>query len=181
MADYTISHTDDENDSSSSSSDDERRNHGHMFVLAAAYLLMESVEKTPCRTSALTGNQYIAELLSGHPSRCYEQLRVKPHVFLLLCERLKGLNVLQDTRNVSAEEQLAIGLNVLCQACTQRIVAERFQHSTATVHKCVKTTVRALVALGNEIIRPQNRGHVQPEILRNKKYYPYFEVLLITI
>ncbi|PIA58824.1 hypothetical protein AQUCO_00500634v1 [Aquilegia coerulea] len=133
------------------------------------------VDKTPCRTSILRGKEYILEVLEGNPTRCFESFRMKPHVFRNLCDRLKMIKVLQDQKDVSVEEGLAMGLAILGHGHKQRIVAERFQHSTATVHKWFKWTIRALAALGTNLIRPVNRGQVQPEIQSNRKWYPYFE------
>lgn len=50
------SSTSDENDSTSSddSYEEAKRRVGHMFVLATACLLMDSVDRMPCRNSALT-------------------------------------------------------------------------------------------------------------------------------
>ncbi|PIA29519.1 hypothetical protein AQUCO_05900030v1 [Aquilegia coerulea] len=116
------------------------------------------VDKTPYRTSILTGKEYILEVLEGNPTRCFESFRMKPHVFRNLCDRLKMMKVLQDQKDVSVEEGLAMGLAILGHGHKQRIVAERFQHSTTTVHKWFKWTIRALAALGTNLIRPVNRG-----------------------
>ncbi|XP_031119507.1 uncharacterized protein LOC116022779 [Ipomoea triloba] len=104
-----------------------------------------------------------------------------PRVFKSLCETLKGLEMLKDTRHVQVEEQLAMSLLVLTHRLTHRVISKRFQHSTRTVHNCAKRVVRALVRLGREIIKPVNRGPVQPEILGNPKWYPYFEKCLRAI
>ena len=34
------------------------------------------LSKQPCRNSALTGHDYVLEILNGNSSRCYEQLRM---------------------------------------------------------------------------------------------------------
>ncbi|XP_031101826.1 uncharacterized protein LOC116005724 [Ipomoea triloba] len=48
----------------------------------------------------------------------------------------------------------------------------------AAILMIIVCVVRALVRLGREIIKPVNRGTVQPEILGNPKWYPYFEKCL---
>ncbi|PIA28380.1 hypothetical protein AQUCO_07000009v1 [Aquilegia coerulea] len=163
--------------SSSSSSDDDFDEDMIDLLLIRHVLEYESlfVDKTPCRTSILRGKEYILEVLEGNPTRCFESFRMKQHVFRNLCDRLKMMKVLQDQKDVSVEEGLAMGLAILGHGHKQRIVAERFQHSTATVHKWFKWTIRALAALGTNLIRPVNRGQVQPEIQSNQKWYPYFK------
>lgn len=167
--------------SDSSSSSDDDFDDDMVDLLMVRYIMEWErlfVEKTPCRTSMLSGKQYILEVLVGNPTRCYESFRMKPHVFRNLCDRLKMMHVLQDSRNVSAEEGLAMGLSVLCHKIGQRVVAERFQHSLGTVHYWCKLIIRALAALATHLIKPVNRGPVQPEIESNPKWYPYFKVLL---
>ncbi len=125
----------------------------------------------------LTGKAYVIEVLQGHPARCFENFRMRPHVFLNLCDRLKRLNLLKDERDVSVEEALAICLSILCNIDSQRHVAERFQHSTATISYWFNKVLRALATMGKDIIRPVNRGGlVQSEIRRNHNWYPYFKV-----
>ncbi|CAH9126374.1 unnamed protein product [Cuscuta epithymum] len=166
-------------DDISDSASDEDDESGALLLMTTSVLV--DVEKIPCRTSILTGNAYIDELMTGHPLRCYENFRMKPHVFLHLCERLKNLDVLHDSRYLRAGEQLGIGLLVLCLGVGQHTCAERFQHSMRTVHLCVKRVVRALARLAKEVIKPINRGPVQPEIIEKPKWYLYFEVCLSLI
>ncbi|KAL5699871.1 hypothetical protein ACHQM5_030707 [Ranunculus cassubicifolius] len=164
--------------SSSSSSSDDEYDDDMMDLFMVKYALESKrlfVDRNPCRTSMLSGKNYIIEVLVGNPTRCFESFRMKPHVFMNLCVRLKMMGVLEDTKDVSAEEGLAMGLSILCQKVTQRTVAERFQHSTGTVHYWFKLIIRALAALGTELIKPVNRGAVQPEIQRNPKWFPYFK------
>ncbi|CAH9106808.1 unnamed protein product [Cuscuta europaea] len=146
----------------SDTTSDEDDEFGALLLMATCVLV--DVERIPCRTSILTGNAYIDELMTCHPLRCYESFRMNPHVFLRLCERLNNLDVLHDSRYIRVEEQLGIGLLVLCQGAGQCTCAERFQHSMRTIHLCVKRVVRAVARLGNEVIRWVNRGPVQPEI-----------------
>lgn len=45
--------------------------------------------KRPKRTSALTGHNYVIELINGHTERCFDMLRMEPPVLIQLCETLK--------------------------------------------------------------------------------------------
>ena len=163
------------NDSSSSDDDDD----SVIDLMMAKYFIeheRDFVERIPYRTSMLSGKEYIVEVLLGNPTRCYESFRMAPHVFVNLCNRLKLMGLLKDNKNVSVEEGVAMGLAVLCHSTRQRLVAERFQHSTCTVHKWTKIVIKALATFGTHLIKYKNRGQVQPEIHANPKWYPYFEV-----
>ncbi|KAJ7265972.1 hypothetical protein B0H12DRAFT_996882, partial [Mycena haematopus] len=65
----------------------------------------------PYHTSKLTGQQWVEELMRGHPERIYNELGVHLHVFIMLLIelRLGGLGY-SDSKYVSLEEQLAIFL-----------------------------------------------------------------------
>ncbi|KAM7254372.1 hypothetical protein ACFE04_021512 [Oxalis oulophora] len=115
--------------------------------------------KIPCMNSILRGRAYIEEILNGNPRRSYEMFWMKPHVFRNLCDRLKHISVLEDQRDVSVEEGVAMCLYILSQNARVRAVADRFQHSTATVHWWTKKFLRALVVLGTNIIQLRHRGN----------------------
>ena len=86
------------------------------------------------------------------------------------------MNLISDSRDVSIEEGVAMGLWILCHGIRQRIVAERYQHSTGIVHYWFKKVVRSLASLGTHLIKRTDKGLVQPEIQNNPRWYPYFKV-----
>ncbi|KAG0693027.1 hypothetical protein DFH29DRAFT_816807 [Suillus ampliporus] len=66
-------------------------------------------DKTPKNTSKLTSQQRLNKLLASHPQCFYDVMGMNKHVFqALLRELIK--HGLDDTRHVSAEEQLGIFL-----------------------------------------------------------------------
>ena len=101
------------------------------------------------------------------------------HVFKNLCDKLKSMNILVDDKKVSVEEGVGMFLLVVCHNTRHRLVTERFQHSIGTVHRWFKKVLRALCNLGNHIISPRNPRTIQPEILSNPKWYPYFKVMFL--
>jgi hypothetical protein len=90
----------------------------------------------PYHTSKLTGQQWVEELMRGHPERIYNELGVHLHVFVMLLIELRGLGY-SDSRYVSLEEQLAIFLYICRTGLGCRHVGERFQRSNETVTKLV--------------------------------------------
>ena len=72
------------------------------------------IKKIPCRTSMLSGKEYILKVLIENPSRCYEGFRMKSYVFKNLRDELKMMNLLCDANNVSVEEGVAMSLAILC-------------------------------------------------------------------
>nr|KAJ0191340.1 hypothetical protein LSAT_V11C800414820 [Lactuca sativa] len=68
-----------------------------------------------------------------------------------------------------------MSLRILCHGTTQRLISDRFQHSTSTVHYWFKNVLRALKAFALSVVKTVDRGEVQPEIRANSRWYPFFK------
>jgi hypothetical protein len=91
-------------------------------------------DKIPYHTSALSGANWVAELLHGHPERIRCEFGLHEHVFRFLVSYLQTIGVLH-SRHVFLEEQLAIFLYICVTGMSIWHVAEQFQHSNRTVSK----------------------------------------------
>src|SRR6267154_2467059 len=89
---------------------------------------------TPYHTSALSGEGWVYELLSGHSERIRNELGVYRSTFLVLVEVMK-LSGLQSSRHVSIEEQLSIFLYTAVTGLGCTHVGARFQWSSSTITK----------------------------------------------
>ncbi|XP_071926042.1 uncharacterized protein [Coffea arabica] len=56
-----------------------------------------------------------------------------------------------------------------------RNLAERFQHSTETIHRNIKEALQAIVRLALILIRPTDETAVHPKIYNNNTFYPWFK------
>ena len=83
-----------------SSSDEDDDDNDMMLLLLLKEQTNVFVDRFPCRTSAHSGKEYIREVVYGNPIQCYESFRMKPHVFLNLCDKMKQLGLLKDSRIV---------------------------------------------------------------------------------
>ena len=92
---------------------------------------------TSCRTSALSGHSYIQELLAPetNPRRVYEALRMSRVVFLQLCSWLEAGNFIENSKNTTVQEQVAMFVWTIGRNASSRDVQERFQHSPDTVNR----------------------------------------------
>jgi hypothetical protein len=105
-------------------------------VLGASSVIMSgNRDKQPMHTSILTGQRWLEELLNGHSTRFYNQLGMKKHVFCRLLLELQVKSGLRDTRNVKAEEQLAIFVYLCRTGSSSRLLMERFQRSSDTISR----------------------------------------------
>lgn len=92
-------------------------------------------EKTPCRTSPLSGKSYVAELLTSNERRIHEVLRMPKGTFLDLRDWLVTNSGLHDTRKMTSEQQLVMFLAIVGHGSTNREVQERYQVSGFSVTK----------------------------------------------
>ncbi|KAM6583514.1 hypothetical protein CsatB_010516 [Cannabis sativa] len=94
--------------------DDSDGEFGELLILFACVEYNQLyLTKEPCRNSALSGHEYVMEVLHGHDSRCYDLFRMDKDVFKLFCGVLKEKNLLKNSRYLSVEEQVAVLLFVI--------------------------------------------------------------------
>lgn len=106
------------------------------FAAGAAALAygLPLYDKTPYHTSALTGADWVRELLNGHPERIRNELGVHKHVFCGLISALEQSGV-TSSKHVYIEEQVAIFLYTCVTGLSLRHVSERFQRANETTSK----------------------------------------------
>ncbi|GMP98002.1 hypothetical protein CsSME_00046047 [Camellia sinensis var. sinensis] len=113
----------------------------------------------PQQTCLYTGEMYTQHLLNGHPRTIREVLRMDAPTFRSLCDELKRSEFIKVDKNSERH----------------RLAADRFQHSTKTIHRHFKIMMRALCRLVGLIIRPPDPNVIPPEIRNNRKHYPWFK------
>ena len=93
--------------------------------------------KTPMYDSKLSGEDWVQELLNGHPGRFHDNLGMSKHVFRKLVHGLQMYAGLDDSKHITKEEQVAIFL-CLCQTGgVTHDIREQFQRSPDTISRCV--------------------------------------------
>ena len=101
-------------------------------------LQTQSARRTrePYHTSILTGEEWVIELLTGHPKRIRCELGLSSEAFVYLIDELRKIGY-SDSKFLSLEEQLAIFLYMSVTGLTIRHVGERFQRSNETISRYV--------------------------------------------
>ena len=77
--------------------------------------------------------------------------RMKPHVFLQLCNVLQHTYELQHTRHIRLEESIGICLMIFGQEACNRLVQERFQYSSETIHRHFYSILKRLNIMSMDI------------------------------
>lgn len=104
------------------------------YLLTILANLTEQSLPTPYHTSALSGQAWVLELITGHPGRIRCELGVSAEVFNSLLIYLREIGI-HRSKHVSLEEQLAIFLYMAVTGLTIHHVGERFQRSNETISK----------------------------------------------
>ncbi|KAL3506879.1 hypothetical protein ACH5RR_032261 [Cinchona calisaya] len=77
--------------------------------------------------------QYLFRLVSENDAACISQLRMDRRTFTILCEMVRDVGGLRDTRNMTLEEIVAMFVYVLAHHKKNRTVAHKFLRSGETV------------------------------------------------
>ena len=98
-----------------------------------AYLIKE-----PCHTSVFTGEIWVQELLHGNDRRFRNSFRMNKFTYQTIKTMLVKRGLLQPTKHITVDEQVAIFLFIVGGAASNRCAQERFQRSGSTINKYSK-------------------------------------------
>jgi hypothetical protein len=129
----------------------------HLFkVIEELHFNIQQANRLVCipqRTSILMGHMWVHWVLTNpNPNTCYERFRMFPYTFMKLCSTIKNNGYLASSLYVLITEKLAAFLLVVCQARSQRSVADRLQRSTHTISTYVGQVCKALCRLDKMLI-----------------------------
>ncbi|KAF3785633.1 hypothetical protein EJ110_NYTH27101, partial [Nymphaea thermarum] len=145
-----------------------------MFVLVFIFFKFLHRPKQIVHPYRNAGSQFVHNIIDGHPRNCLDLLRMDRNSFITLCNILKEKNLVEDGREISIEEQVAIFLLTVGHNERNRACQNTFQHLGQTICKYVNLILRALCQLGREYIsRPNN--DIPSKIRFNPRFYPYFK------
>ncbi|XP_038693712.1 protein ALP1-like [Tripterygium wilfordii] len=169
------------NSSSSSSDDDDGVNLSQILLLHFLKRQFEdrgsisrSRRNMQCRTCTLTGRDWVADVLQGHPVRCHEAFRMPVEVFHALCGVLRDDYGLIGSDNVGILEMVAMFVSILGHAQANRDIQERFQHSGETISRLFHKVLLAVLKLSKDIIQPRgNSLHETPRYIREHSKISY--------
>ncbi|KAJ9557775.1 hypothetical protein OSB04_012389 [Centaurea solstitialis] len=99
------------------------------------YIRSRRLKRKRDNMSRLTGREFTNELLEGMDTQCIDLLRMSRVAFIQLCAHFKAKGWLTDSKHILVEEKVAIFLMIIGHNQRYRVVKNRFQHSTQTIHK----------------------------------------------
>ncbi|KAI3447131.1 hypothetical protein Pfo_003796 [Paulownia fortunei] len=128
-----------------------------------------------CRDSMYREHRFVMDVINGHHERCHQLFRMEKHVFLRLAKELRQINLLNDSREVSVEEQLAIFLMTIGHDERNKMLQEHFQHSGETISRHFNTVLKALMNFSMSAIVTPSFEQISSYIRNNPKYWPHFK------
>ncbi|XP_038699682.1 uncharacterized protein LOC119996976 [Tripterygium wilfordii] len=132
-------------------------------------------DKMSCRTNKLQGAKWVAEILHGHPDRCYQTFRMKKEIFRDLCYQLRDKYMLRTSNYVQIPKMVGMFLFTLGHCAGNGLVQECFQHSRETVSRMFHEVLHSVYLLLVDIIKPRENqlDEVPVRIRGDRKYSPF--------
>ncbi|KAF6158663.1 hypothetical protein GIB67_040177 [Kingdonia uniflora] len=110
-------------------------------------------------TSALTGKQYVHELIQSPATNMYNMMRIDPDSFRSLVAHFRDTGLLKDSMHIDVEEKLAIFMHIIAHKMPNRAANSRFQHSAATTSKIFHEVLDAMMIFQKDMINmPRDYG-----------------------
>ncbi|KAL3532968.1 hypothetical protein ACH5RR_006489 [Cinchona calisaya] len=97
--------------------------------------------------------QYLFRLVSENDAACISQLRMDRRTFTMLCEMIRDIGGLRDTRNMTLEEIVAMFVYVLAHHKKNRTVAHKFLRSGETVSRHFNQCLLAVLKLHHMLLK----------------------------
>ena len=141
-------------------------------LLAVWYALQNFVKETrfpDCNVS----KEYMQRLIDGSNTLFFERTRMSKPTFHILIEELKN-HGMQETRNVTIEEQLFVFLYIVNNGATNRLAQDRFEHSGSTISAYFNVSLKALHSFACTLLVQPTGDTIPNEIRYSDKYFPYF-------
>ena len=111
--------------------------------------------------------------------RCLEWKNI---FFYAFCEELAE-HGLKQTKNMGVLEMVAMFLNILGHGIGNRMIQEKFQHSSETASRCFHKILVACLKLLMKLIKPQDPSfkNIHTKIQHDSRHWPYFKDCIGTI
>ena len=111
-----------------------------------------------------------------HTEQCRDIIRMGPKVFLQLCQQIRRIGLVKDAYWSTVEEQVAKFLHIIGHNVKNWSVSFFFHRSRETVFRHFHNILSAILRLEGEFLIQPNGTLVEPHILNNNRFYPYFKV-----
>jgi len=111
-----------------------------------------------------------------HTEQSRDIIRMRPEAFIQLCQRIRATGLVKDAYRSVVEEQVAKFLHIIGHNVKNRSVSFFFHRFGETVSCHFHNVLTAILRLEGEFLIQPNGTLVEPNILNNSRFFPYFKV-----
>ena len=111
-----------------------------------------------------------------HTERCRDIICMSMKTFINLCHQIRGTWMVKDAFRSTLEEQVAKFLHIVGHNVKNRSVSFFFHRSEETVSRHFHNVLKAILMLHGEFLIQLAGIEVEPHILNNNRFFPYFKV-----
>jgi len=155
---------------------------GIIILCACAYVIMmwmtgrnDITEPIPREIRNMERGLYLRRVMEYSDTNCINMFRMDRELFFNLSGMLRNRGLLQDSDQVTVEEQLGIFLYTIGHNVRNRVVGMNFLRSGETVSRYFQRTLRAIGELRWEYLcGPSNQTH--EKISGDPRFCNYFQV-----
>ena len=151
------------------------------YKLQLNRLSKSRIKYGPVLQRDLERERRLNRLYHGTEANCISELRMRKFVFHRLCGHLRSRGLVEDSINITIEEQVAMFLKVVGHRWTNRSVGFEFLRSGETVSRYFNAVLDALCVLSCDLI-VMRTTETHPKISNSPgRFHPYFEVTYVMI
>jgi len=111
-----------------------------------------------------------------HSEQSRDIICMGPDAFIKLCEQIRATGLVKDAYRSTVEEQVAKFLHIIGHYVKNRSVSFFFHRSRETVSPHFHNVLTAILRFEGEFLIRPNGTVVEPHILKNSRFFPYFKV-----
>uniref|UniRef100_A0A9I9E717 DUF8040 domain-containing protein n=1 Tax=Cucumis melo TaxID=3656 RepID=A0A9I9E717_CUCME len=93
------------------------------------------------------------EILNDHEDRCHQQFRMEKHLFQKLLVVLEQQCNFSKPKSITLEDAIAMFLITLGRGFSNRMVQERFQHSSETISRWFNIVLDVICHMAVDVIK----------------------------
>ncbi|KAM3289739.1 hypothetical protein P3S67_018028 [Capsicum chacoense] len=143
------------------------------FAIIIAYEHESRIPREPYVNKDQEREFYINSILNGSDVHCVGRIRMSKHAFYELCNALRRNSFLCTVKDMFVQEQMLIFLEIVDYNERFRKIGVHFYRSIESIHRYFHNVLQAALKLYPILIKSPD-GTIQPEIMNNHRYYPWF-------
>ena len=147
-----------------------------LLATLAVYIVASSQEaRRHRRKRRRVACPFYNRIIHSNNTDCHDQIWMSRVAFFWLANILRQKGSIQDTTNITLEEQLVMFLHTLGHNLRNQKIGHNFAHSGETVSWHFHKVLKAILGLHRDYVLPPV-ATTPPEIVGKDRFDPYFKI-----